>query len=271
MNDRFEHKKSLGQHFLNSDVVPGWLCDAAELKNDELVVEIGPGTGALTRELLARGSRVLALETDLRAIEVLRKNFAEEIKEGALTIKHADVRELDLATLGLTPHGYQVVANIPYYLSGYLFRTLLTDPIQPRQLVFLVQKEVAKRGTSSLIRGEKESLLSLSLKLYGTPEYVKAVSKGHFTPPPKVDSAIIAVRNLHLHNGSEVPNDFIFSLLHLGFQQKRKQLLGNLRAKYPAEQLTHSFSTAGLPLTVRAEDVPLETWLTLAENLYEAE
>ena len=267
MSESFAHKKSLGQHFLNSDIVPRWLCDAADLNPGESVLEIGPGTGALTRELLARGAAVTALEADARAIEVIHQTFRSEITAGQLTVLHTDVRELDLASVPLVSQPYKIVANIPYYLSGLLFRTCLDTENQPNQLVFLVQKEVAKRATATISRGEKESLLSLSVKLFGEPEYVRSVSKGHFTPPPKVDSAIIAVRNISRNNCVAVPSSVIFELLHLGFGQKRKQLLGNLSAVFDRQLLTETFTQLGLDTTIRAEDIALPEWLTLIEAL----
>lgn len=265
---KIEAKKSLGQHFLKSDVVPAWMCDAAAVGEGDTVLEIGPGTGVLTRELLKRQARVIALEADMRAIEALEKSFAQEIKEGALILHHLDVRKLDLKVLPLlTDHGYKVVANIPYYLSGMLFRSFLQSDVQPKCLVYLVQKEVAKRITEDIQHGGKESLLSLSVKAYGSPLYVKAVSKGHFTPPPKIDSAIVLVQNISRDNFAELDPAFFFELLHIGFGQKRKQLLGNLSKHFNRNTLTHIFSTLSLSVSTRAEDVPLQTWLKLAAEL----
>lgn len=260
----FLHKKSLGQHFLTSDVVPKWMCDAANIAKGEIVLEIGPGTGVLTRELLARGATVVALEADQRAIEVLGETFAAELASGQLSIHHTDVRTLDITKYSFTNHGFTVVANIPYYLSGFLFRTLLEHEIQPKTLVFLIQKEVATR----IAREEKESILSLSVKAFGTPIYVRTVAKGHFAPPPKIDSAIIAVTDIGMHNFSHIPPSFFFELLHLGFGQKRKQLLGNLSKNYDRNTLTHIFSTLSLREDIRAEDIPLSKWLLLTEKLY---
>lgn len=268
MTERFETKKSLGQHFLTSDVVPRWMCDAAQIAKGDIVLEIGPGTGVLTKELLFRGAHVIALEADMRAIEVLTTSFASAIADRSLTIHHCDVRELDLSTIaGITDHKFKVVANIPYYLSGLLFRIFLESPIQPSSLVYLVQKEVAKRITTSSTRGEKESILSLSVKAYGKPMYVKTVSKGHFSPQPKIDSAVIAVYDISRNNFTHLDESFFFKLLHIGFGQKRKQLLGNLSKFYSREALTHTFSTLSIPLSTRAEDLSLEIWLTLSESL----
>ncbi len=260
---QFETKKSLGQHFLNNARVPELMADAGNVEKEDIVLEIGPGTGALTRELLKRGAKVLALEADIRAIESLKETFKNEILAQKLTLIHGDVREIDLKALGLRPHAFKIVANIPYYLSGFLFRTFLEHEIQPSNLVFLVQREVAER----IARDKKESLLSLSIEVFGDPKYIKTIGKGNFTPPPKIDSAIIAISNISKDRLGKIPQEFFFKILHEGFKSKRKQLLGNLSDAYERESLTHIFSTCGLPLDVRGEDIPLEKWLTLCATL----
>lgn len=265
MQTPFIHKKSLGQHFLNSDVIPEHLCAAADLVPGDIVVEIGPGTGALTRSLLKRAITVIAVETDERAIAVLTETFAAEIKAKKLVISAQDARTLDLTGLGITDHGYKVVANIPYYLSGYLFRSFLESDCQPTDLVFLVQKEVAERIT----RDPKSSLLSLSVAAFGTPSYICTVKRGHFTPPPKVDSAIVAVHGINRDCFTTFSGQYFFMLLHLGFGQKRKQLLGNLAAHFERHHLETVFARLGLSLTIRAEDLPLKAWLKLVAELPE--
>jgi len=268
MSEKFQTKKSLGQHFLNSPVVSGWMCDAANISEGETVLEIGPGTGALTRELLARGAHVVALEADHRAISVLQEDFAEPVDSGQLTLLHTDVRTLDPKALpNLSDHGFKLVANIPYYLSGLLFRMFLESALQPKQIVYLVQKEVAKRITANLSRGEKESLLSLAVKAYGTPMYVRTVSRGHFTPPPKVDSAIISINHISRNGFTELDEKEFFQVLHLGFGQKRKQLVGNLAPEFGRETVLHCLSTLKMSPTVRAEDVSIGAWLKLVTTL----
>ena len=265
---KFQTKKSLGQHFLNSPVVPGWMCEAADLKAGETVVEIGPGTGVLTEALLSKGVRVLALEADERAVRVLEEKFREASEAGLLTVHHLDVKKLDWSTLGLKSGSYKIVANIPYYLSGWLFRNCLSLPVKPERLVFLVQKEVARRATATLSKGEKESLLSLSIKAFGEPSFVRGVPRGHFSPPPKVDSGIVLVKNISGDNFKKLDQVLFFKVLRLGFGQKRKQLLGNLAQQFDRQSLTHIFSTLSLPISVRAEDVPLKDWLNLVQHLY---
>lgn len=263
-----EAKKSLGQHFLTSHVVPGWMCDAAHIAPGDTVLEIGPGTGILTRALLDKGANVIGIEADERAVTALENTFVLEIKSGQLTLHHTDVRTTDLQTIpGLSDRSFKVVANIPYYLSGLLFRIVLEGTVQPQTVIFLVQKEVAKRATTSIASGGKESLLSLSIQAFGQPKYIKTVSRGHFNPPPKVDSAILAIYDIHHERLEGIDIEHFFNILHLGFGQKRKQLLTNLRAQYDRELLVHTFSTITLPETVRAEDVPFEKWLKLTALL----
>jgi len=263
-NDSFQHKKSLGQNFLTSDVVPKWLVAAGEVMSTDTVLEIGPGTGALTRVLLATGATIVAVEADSRAIAILEVEFAAEIERGQLTIHHLDARTLDVAGLELQSQSFKVVANIPYYLSGFLLRTLLETAVQPTTLVFLMQKEVVSR----IARAKKESILSLSVKAFGTPKYIKTVTRGHFNPAPNVDSAILQITDINLKNFKNSTDlTLFFKLLHLGFGKKRKQLLGNLAEVYPREQLVELFTTTGISLTTRAEDVSLPIWLKLVSAL----
>lgn len=260
---KIEAKKSLGQHFLNSSRVPELMADAGNVSKGDTVLEIGPGTGVLTRELLKRGANVIAIEADIRAIETLETSFKSEIMAKTLTIIHGDVRRLDLSALGLNPQSFKIVANIPYYLSGFLFRTFLEHDIQPSDLVFLVQREVAER----IARDKKESLLSLSVKIFGDPKYIKTIGKGNFTPPPKIDSAIIAISHISKERLGQMSQEFFFKILHEGFKSKRKQLLGNLSDTYDRNALTHIFSTVGLSPTIRGEDVPLNMWLALCNEI----
>lgn len=261
---KFEAKKSLGQNFLNNPKVPEWMSDAAALQAGDIVLEIGPGTGALTREFLARGATVLAVEADQRAIDVLQETFVEELESGQLTLIHDDIRTFNPTSAGLACGKYKLIANIPYYLSGFLFRKFLENDCPPNTLVFLTQKEVADR----IAREKKESLLSLGVKAYGVPKYIKTIARGNFTPSPKVDSAIIRVGEISKEHFKNIAESDFFELLHLGFAAKRKQLLGSLAKKWSREELHVAFSTVDLTEKVRAEDIPLPTWLRLTEALY---
>lgn len=255
-------KKSLGQHFLTSHAAVRAMADAGDVGAGDTVLEIGPGTGILTAELLARGAQVVAIEKDTRMIPFLAGRFAAEAADGRLRIIEADALTLDPSDCGLRTTDYKLIANIPYYITGALFEKYLSGKCQPSVLVFLVQKEIAER----IARSHKESLLSLSVKAYGEPHYVKTVPRGAFSPAPSVDSAILAVEHVSRKRFNNAAHEArFFALLKTSFAHKRKLLARNAEAllgNNPAESLTR----AGLAPTVRAEDVPLEAWLALADT-----
>ncbi len=248
-----QKKKSLGQHFLKSQHYLEAVADAADIQKGELIVEIGPGEGALTHVLLEQGAKVVAIEKDARLIPLLREKFAGE-----------DLEIIEGDALDFEPNykDYKVVGNIPYYITGALLKKFLSAPVQPSRLVFLVQKEVAER----IAREKKESILSLSVKAYGEPRYVKTVPAGAFSPPPKVDSAILCVENISRNNfKNKKHEERFFALVKAGFGQKRKLLKNNLESLLGAN-VGALMQDVGIAQSARAEDVPLAGWLALAAD-----
>ena len=254
-------KKSLGQHFLHNPHYLGTLADAANIQKGEMVIEIGPGEGTLTKVLFERGARVVVVEKDTRLIPVLQEKFAQEIKNKQLDIVEGDALEFDVAKHLKNKGGdYKVVGNIPYYITGALLRKYLTDKHQPTTLAFLIQKEVAERTA----RSKKESLLSLSVKAYGTPAYIKTVPRGAFNPPPMVDSAILLVSDISRKNfKNKKHEEQFFALLHAGFAQKRKLLKRNVESVLD-KGAENALQEVGILPNARAEDVQLAQWLALA-------
>lgn len=260
-------KKSLGQHFLTNQKVVEKMAAAAGLTKGDTVLEIGPGTGILTEGLLKTGACVIAVEADARMVALLKDRFAAALASGQLTLHHADVRTQSPTRFVPADTLYSIVANIPYYLTGMLMRGSFESAHQPERIVFLVQKEVAERIT----RSKKESLLSLSVKAYGTPRYVATVPRGNFAPAPKVDSAILAIDDISRARfrarGMPLDEHWFFELLHAGFASRRKQLFGNLAALCPKEMLLNTFATLAISPTVRGEDLPINEWCALATAL----
>lgn len=250
-------KKALGQNFLMHQATADRIADAAGLAPDSVALEIGPGTGMLTRSLLTRAGKVIAVEADAELISGLTEQFAPEIQEGKLELLQGDIRSFELSRL---PQGYAVVANIPYYITGDIIRLLLSAEHKPSSVTLLVQKEVAER----IARSRKESLLSLSVKAYGRPKYFFTVPKGAFRPAPTVDSAVLGIEDVVQPFDTPAEERRFFEVLHAGFAHKRKQLAKNLESVAPAGEIARMFADLKLDPKVRAEDVPLSAWRMLA-------
>lgn len=242
-------KKSLGQNFLMHARIAERIAITAGITSESVVFEIGPGTGMLTRELLKFAKKVVALEADHELFNALQTSFADEIATGRLELISGDIRTFAIETL---PHGYLLVANIPYYLTGEIFRMFLETNNQPSSMTLLVQKEVAER----IARSGKESILSLSVKAYGTPKYEFTVPRGAFRPAPNVDSAVLSVRDISRNNFvSRSEEELFFTLLHAGFAHKRKFVRKNLSEV--------GLPCGDIPEKARAEDLPLSVWFSV--------
>lgn len=255
-------KKELGQNFLKSKVAINKIVDVGELSAKDTVLEIGPGKGVLTKALLDTGCRVLAIEKDTELVTYLKEVFVQEITSGKLLLIENDIRNFDRDIAPLLPKGYKLIANIPYYITGEILETFLSGTHKPERIVVLVQKEVAQRIVA---RDGKESILSMSVKVFGTPKLVMNVSKKYFSPAPKVDSAILLITNV-TSRLSQVDEKKFFTLVKAGFAHKRKQLIPNLASLVPKEMLSRFLIEHGHPLSVRAEELSVEDWIFLVTS-----
>lgn len=258
-------KKSLGQHFLTSEKALKQIVGAAALTASDIVIEIGPGRGALTGPLLQSHARVIAIEKDEDMVTILKERFGNELRKQQLVLVSGDIRALDTDTLDALCGGrpYKVVANIPYYITGEIIRQFLTIEPQPVSMTLLVQREVAER----IARDTKESILSLSVKVYGTPRYIDTVPAGAFSPAPSVDSAILHISSIQKNAFTDLEEVDFFAAVKTGFAARRKQLKGNLRARYTSTSIDKAFTRCGLSETVRGEDVSCRDWIQIARYL----
>lgn len=246
-------KKSLGQNFLMHARIAERIVLVSGVDKNAVVLEIGPGTGMLTRALLARAGKVIAIEADGELFEKLKVDFANEIAENRLELIHGDIRNYPLNTAIAENRDYAVVANIPYYLTGEIFRMFLEAENQPVSMTLLVQKEVADR---IIARDGKESILSLSVKVFGTPKREFLVPRGAFKPAPKVDSAVLTIRDISRKNfKTRAEEELFFKLIHAGFAHKRKFVRNNL--------VEVGLPHGNIPEKARAEDIPFSIWLSL--------
>ena len=180
-----EPKQSLGQNFLFDENILGRICDAADVGPEDIVLEIGPGLGALTRQLAARAGQVVAVELDDRLLPLLEQELAGTDN---VRVIHGDILEQDLTTLCSGP--YKVIANVPYYITGAILRHLLSGTHKPQQVVMTVQDEVASRITAV---PPAMSLLAVSVQYYGPVRRVMGIKAGAFWPRPDVDSAVVRI------------------------------------------------------------------------------
>ncbi len=259
-------KKSLGQNWLNSDKALETIVKAGQIKPGDLVLEIGPGTGALTQKLIEAGAIVIAIEKDNRLIPLLEGKFSTEIDRNKLQIIEADILETDITKI-IGRQDYKLIANIPYYITGQIFKKFLQDNLQPTLMVVLIQKEVAERITGNLLisskKPVKESILSLSIKVYGKPKYISTIKKGSFTPAPKVDSAILLIEDIskNFFIDNNINENHFFNLIKKGFSSKRKLLKSNLEIN---EEI---LATNKINPLARAEDLNLENWKNISQSI----
>ena len=248
-------KKTLGQHWLEDDSALKAICLAADLQVTDTVLEIGPGLGALTEQLVKRATKVIAVELD----ENLVWELSRRIKSPNLAIVHQDILQFNFGQL---PDHYKVVANIPYYLTSNLIRTLSETKNPPQVAAILVQKEVAKRLAAD--PGDM-SVLGVTAQYYWQVELGRIVSAELFNPKPKVDSQIVILKYRYQPLFSEVDTKRFFRLVRAGFSQKRKTLVNSLSGglAVPKENATSMLNKAGISPSARAQTLSLGDWYRL--------
>lgn len=257
----------MGQHFLRSSAVLKKIIAAANLSGQETVLEIGPGLGALTLELARKAGQVVAVEKDKRLAAALEEKLKKE-KIYNVRLITGDILKIPISQFLNFAVSYQVVANIPYYLTSRLIRLLLESDCPPQEMLLMVQKEVAER---IIAKPPKMNLLALGVQLYGRPEIIAPVPAGAFSPKPRVDSAILRIRMApknFFHARGIDPADF-FAMLRTAFAHRRKTLTNNLaaglgRTKPEILRLLHS---AGVPPKARAEALTIGDWENIFQRL----
>ncbi len=263
---KIDAKKSLGQNFLINQGIIDKIIKAGEISSKDIVIEVGPGTGNLTRALIETGARIIAIEKDHRLIEDLEAEFSAV----QIEIVEADVLELGTETLignwELKNGNYKIIANLPYYITSHFIRTVLENWPSPSLLVLMVQKEVAKR---IMAKPPEMNLLALSVQYYAIPEIVAYVSRGSFRPMPEVDSAVIKLTPRTEYPLTAEKEELFFSIIKSAFAGKRKQLINTLpvvigkNKQGTAELLTQ----IGLSPQTRPETVDMAHWLILVNSL----
>jgi 16S rRNA (adenine1518-N6/adenine1519-N6)-dimethyltransferase len=226
---------------------------------------------------------VIAIEKDRELVTFLNEKFKEEIENKKLILVEGDILELtvsemlpsfssgddakqDIPRKVSEASRYKIIANIPYNITGAILKKFLTEEKQPELMVLLVQKEVADR---IIARDSKESLLSISVKVYGTPTYIMKVGARYFSPAPKVDSAVIKINNIsrEFFNKNKIAEALFWELARAGFAHKRKVLSGNLRSWRSTVNWQKLLTDSKVPKNARAEDLSLDDWISILKHL----
>ncbi len=263
-------RKGLGQHFLIDEEVLGFISTAAWIGPEDVVMEVGPGLGVLTRELARQAGRVFAIELDDNLAAILEKDLAPL---GNVTVINRDILDIspaDLLTEQMAnfpgvinrPFRYKVVANLPYYITAPVLRHFLEAKAKPEIIVVMVQKEVAD---VIVAKPGRRSLLSISVQLYGEPSIVSYVPAHSFYPVPAVESAILRVELFREPAVAVEDTESFFEVVRAGFSAARKQL-GNSLAngmRLPKAEVLSLLEKVSIDPMRRAETLTIGEWTEL--------
>ncbi|MGM0401043.1 MAG: 16S rRNA (adenine(1518)-N(6)/adenine(1519)-N(6))-dimethyltransferase RsmA [Chloroflexota bacterium] len=263
--------KGLGQNFLVDEAVYDDILEASDVKASDIVLEVGPGIGVLTRRLAEKARCVVAVELDRKMISVLKDILRDY---DAIHIVQGDILEVDpvaeitqaLDRSSTSSLRYKVVANPPYYITSALIRHLLTARVRPIQLTLMVQAEVAER---IIAKPGDLSLLAVSVQYFGEPELFRRVPASAFYPSPEVNSAIL---NIHVYEDkkrSKEQREAFFRTVRAGFAHRRKQIHNSLthNLHIPHERVIQALKEAGIDPKRRPQSLDIEEWEVLVESL----
>jgi len=263
--------KGWGQNFLIDKSILKKIIESANLKPNDVVLEIGPGIGTLTQELAKRAKKVIAVEKDKKMVEILNETVRDfknikVIKEDVLKFK----------TAALNLRNYKLIGNLPFYITSPLIRKFLEKvEVKPRQMILMVQKEVAQRICALPARvfakqkfrrasRPKMNLLAVSVQFYSKPEILFYVSKNSFWPKPKVDGTILRISRI-CTNLPRINTNLFFKIVRAGFSQPRKQIVNNLSKmlKLNKKKTKNWLLENQINPTQRAETLKIRDWLNL--------
>ena len=255
----FKLKKSLGQNLLTDNDVINTSLMAAELRPQDLVIEIGPGTGALTDKIIEIGPQLIAIELDKRLSQHLKLRYQGQDN---VSILQADATQVDISSLLQDHSHYKVMGNLPYYLGSKIIRKFLEADNKPDLLVVMVQHEVALNMCAT---PGKLNLLGIGVQFFGQPRIITSVPPSAFYPKPKVTSALVRIDVCKTPFLPKEDEKGFFSLVRSGFKAPRKQLGGVLSngLGISRDQLELLFREANIPISNRAQHLSLDDWARL--------
>ncbi|MEA2089055.1 MAG: 16S rRNA (adenine(1518)-N(6)/adenine(1519)-N(6))-dimethyltransferase RsmA [Patescibacteria group bacterium] len=244
-----------GQNFLINQEILNKIIEASNLKSSDIILEVGPGLGILTKELAKKVKKVIAVEIDKKLVSVL-KNELKKFKN--VEIIQEDILQFSIFNFQFS--NYKIVANLPYNITSRVIKNFLENENSPKEMILMVQKEVAERITA---RQGKMSILGVACQFFADCEIVLLVDKNNFFPIPKVDSAIIKLK-MKKEKG-KTNNDKFFKIVKAGFSRKRKKLKSNLlkTLKIDKIKIDNVFEKIGLKENTRAQELSVQDWKSL--------
>lgn len=262
----FKFTKSLGQNFLVDDSVLTDIVDGAEVNNEDFVIEIGPGVGTLTSQLLMKAKKVTAIELDSDLIPILEKELGDNQN---FNLIHKDALKVDFNELIGDERSVKLVANLPYYVTTPIILKLLKDGYKFKSLTIMIQKEVAER-----INAEPDckayGAISVLVQYYCNTSIIRSVSPASFIPRPKVDSIVIKLDRLDKPRVETKDVKLMFELVRAGFNMRRKTLWNATKTlKVNKEKLEEAFEKSGIDPKRRAETLTVQEFATLADCIYD--
>ncbi|HSL85636.1 MAG TPA: 16S rRNA (adenine(1518)-N(6)/adenine(1519)-N(6))-dimethyltransferase RsmA [Bacteroidales bacterium] len=261
----FRFTKSLGQNFLVDMNIVSDIIAGAEITREDHVIEIGPGVGTLTRELLEAAGKVTAIELDSKLIPIL----TEELKTYEnFELIHADATKVDFEEIA-KGENVKLVANLPYYVTTPIITGLLNDKVKFHSLTIMIQKEVAERMNAG--PGTKDyGSLSVLVQYYCESEIIRKVPPESFIPRPKVDSTVIKLTKLDEPRAKVLDETLFFKIVRQVFNMRRKTLSNNLKALgYSREFIEEVLEKAGIDIRARGETLTVEKFADLANTIKE--
>ena len=262
----FKFSKSLGQNFLIDDSVPRDIVAGAEVDSEDLVIEIGPGVGTLTAQLLKKAKKVVAIELDNDLIPILEQELGENPN---FTLIHNDALKVDFNEVRGEEKSVKLVANLPYYVTTPIIVKLLKDGYNFKSLTIMIQKEVAERMNAE--PGNKDyGALSLLVQYYCNTSIVRKVPPACFIPRPKVDSIVIRLDKLSEAKVKVDNEKLFFDIIRNSFNMRRKTLWNGVKSIGPAkEKLELAFEKAGVDPKRRGETLSIQEFANLANCINE--
>lgn len=248
--------KQLGQHWLYDVSTLQAMCDIAQVGPEDVVLEIGPGLGTLTKMLVTRAKRVIAVEFDAQ----LAAQLSTRVKAANLVVKNQDVLKFDLTVL---PTNYKVIANVPYYITSKITRMLLESTNPPISSTLLVQKEVAQRMAA---KPGDMSILAVAAQFFAEVTLGQVVPAELFTPPPQVDSQITNLKRRE-EPLFAIDTKLYFKVVRAGFSEKRKKVRNSLSGGLQLQKtaIEDLLNQADVGQDVRAEELSLQQWYKIAK------